>query len=162
MDIWACATVVYRLLSRRFPFAGESGEANLCFSCVYSIKVPSQLALICWHSLAESSIKASILDQHNKPDFALAPWDDISLAAKDVLRRMFARKVKNRPIAREVLERAWFSGLSSGELNFVLIVLWLDRRSLMLFLLTCSSGMRMFHDYDVLVKLLTAALSTLR
>ena len=85
----------------------------------------------------------SLLDQHNKPDFDLAPWDDITLAAKDVLRRMFARKVKNRPIAREVLERACFSGLSSGELKFVLIVLWLDQRSLMLFLLTCSSGMRM-------------------
>ena len=92
------------------------------------------------------------MDQRNKPDFALAPWDDISPAAKDVLRRMFARKVKNRPIAREVLKRAWFSGLSSGELKFVLIVLWLDRRSLMLFLLTCSFGMRMLHDYDVLVK----------
>ena len=88
------------------------------------------------------------MDQHNKPDFALAPWDDISPAAKDVLRRMFARKVKNRPIAREVMKHAWFSGLSTGQLKSVPIALWLDQRSLMLFWLTCSSGMRMFHDYD--------------
>ena len=31
VDIWACATVTYRLLSGHFPFAGTCGEAKLMF-----------------------------------------------------------------------------------------------------------------------------------
>ena len=36
--------------------------------------------------------------------FCSCTMDDISPAVKDVLRRMFARKVRNRPTARQVME----------------------------------------------------------
>lgn len=52
VDIWAFATVVYRLLSGRFPFAGDCGEAKLMFQlCVFYqspiTASPDLLALTC-------------------------------------------------------------------------------------------------------------------
>jgi len=61
--------------------------------------------------VAESSIATAIMDQNKRPEFSSAPWEEISSDAKHILRLMFARKVRDRPIARQALKHPWFSDL---------------------------------------------------
>eukprot|EP01026_Neomeris_dumetosa_P039070 TRINITY_DN31_c9_g1_i4.p1 TRINITY_DN31_c9_g1~~TRINITY_DN31_c9_g1_i4.p1 ORF type:complete len:498 (-),score=83.19 TRINITY_DN31_c9_g1_i4:347-1840(-) len=93
-DIWSCGVILYILLSGVPPFWGES----------------------------EQQIFRSILN--DELDFQSDPWPQISKEAKDAVRRMLDRNVKNRASAEEILKHDWMkeNGIASDKPMDVAVV----------------------------------------
>jgi serine/threonine protein kinase len=76
-DIWSCGVIMYILLCGSPPFYGAGTQ----------------------------QIFRAVL--HDALDLASPPWDSISPAAKDCVRRMLVRDPRRRATATEVLAHEW-------------------------------------------------------
>jgi serine/threonine protein kinase len=86
-DIWSCGVIMYILLCGSPPFYGSSTQ----------------------------QIFRAVL--HDALDLASPPWDTVSAAAKDCVRRMLVRDPKRRATASEVLRHEWMrdNGAAQSE-----------------------------------------------
>ena len=85
-DIWSCGVIMYILLSGRPPFPGDSDK-----------EIMDKVAL-------------------GKYDLEESPFDQLSNAGKDLIKKLLVKDPKKRITASEALNHAWFKENKSKEL----------------------------------------------
>ena len=85
-DIWSCGVIMYILLSGRPPFPGDSDR-----------EIMDKVAI-------------------GKYDLEESPFDQLSNAGKDLIKKLLVKDPKKRITASEALNHAWFKENKSKEL----------------------------------------------
>eukprot|EP00929_Paragymnodinium_shiwhaense_P070638 TRINITY_DN35780_c0_g1_i1.p1 TRINITY_DN35780_c0_g1~~TRINITY_DN35780_c0_g1_i1.p1 ORF type:complete len:494 (+),score=100.39 TRINITY_DN35780_c0_g1_i1:151-1632(+) len=94
-DVFAAGVILYKLLTRKYPWPRSLFDDGPGENWV--------------GSPAMQRISCKLLGTAGRIDFELASLDDCP-EAKDLLQKMLAGRPEARPTARQVLSHAWFSG----------------------------------------------------
>lgn len=91
-DIWSAGIVAYQLLTGRLPFSGDEGQ-----------EVTDQYSKD--HTYNHKEAFRAVL--YSELDFESPPWDTLSSAAKDLVRKLLQRDPLARLTAEEALQHPW-------------------------------------------------------
>lgn len=103
-DLWSLGIISYIMLCGYVPFYGECDKAD---SCGWNEGKPCNS---CQENLFEKIRQGSF-------DFPAEEWDKISEDAKDLIRHLLVKDVRQRYTANDVLSHPWVSSAPPTQLN---------------------------------------------
>jgi len=103
-DLWSLGVIIYIMLCGYVPFYGECSKAD---SCGWNEGKPCDA---CQENLFEKIRQGSF-------EFPMEEWDKISEDAKDLIRHLLVKDVRQRYTANDVLNHPWISSAPPTALN---------------------------------------------